>query len=490
MHKFYLGEVRRQVAVGVTAMGCFIVLVYIGSSGRHVWMTPAEGAVLTPLADGMVGGIFIAGAACAALVGWRRHAGSGWTVATGALLAAQSLLVTLLALQSSPPRELIAVAPLLAAAVAGFLVVAGALTGLRRVVHVVDDCFAVGLGLGLVAAGHVLLQFPMARPPSTAMQALIGVLIATHVAAAALVLRQRVLSPSKARLVVGTVLIVSTVLLVHVGSISGPVTDTAVSLLLAAVGAAWLSLAWVDLRQALEDDRRRINSFEHVFVSATREQREHLHELRSTLAGLVSGSELLDSPDMPAETRERLWGSVRRELARMERLLSGQDAPATDIDLDEALGLILDLQRLKGRHVEFHGIGNGDAVRARLDSLSEVVNILMDNAVKHGSTDRSLVEVVRRDDETVDITVTDFGRGIPREQRAQIFEWGRRGNSQSPGEGIGLHVAQRLMTEDGGTLQLADRPGAGSSFVISLPAVRRSTENVVTVGGGHVRTSC
>jgi signal transduction histidine kinase len=162
----------------------------------------------------------------------------------------------------------------------------------------------------------------------------------------------------------------------------------------------------------------------------------------------------------------------------MDRLLSGKVDDATDIDLDEALTMILDLQRLKGREVEFRS--HGDVVRARFDALAEVVNILMDNAVNHGGTDRSIVEVVRRDDETVDITVTDFGRGIPEDQKAKIFDWGRRG-SDSTGEGIGLNVAQRLMTEDGGSLRLADTQGSGSCFVISLPAARRSPENDLTV---------
>jgi signal transduction histidine kinase len=156
--------------------------------------------------------------------------------------------------------------------------------------------------------------------------------------------------------------------------------------------------------------------------------------------------------------------------------------PPTDIDLDDALTLILDLQRLKGRHVEFHS--NGDAVHARFDALAEVVNILMDNAATHGGSEASVVEVVRRDEETVDITVSDFGRGIPVDERAQVFEWGRRG-SGSPGEGIGLHLARRLMTEDGGSLRLADQQGAGSSFVISLPAARRSSENLVTMEDRH-----
>ncbi len=487
MHKISVGEVRSQFAGGARTMGFFIVLVYIGSSGHRGWTTSPEAAQLTPLADGMVSGIFVAGAAAAALVGWRRYGGarSGWTVGTGALVAAQSLVITLLALQSSPPRGVVAHVALLAAAGAGFLVVTSVLLGLHRIVDVVDDCFAAGLGMGLVAAGHVLLQFPIAYPPAGAIGVLIGVLIATHLAVVALVLGQRVLAARTAGLMVVTFLVVSAGLLVHVSGSGGPAAETVMSLLRAAVGAAWLSLAWVDLRRASEEDRRRIASFEHVFISSTREQREHLHELRSTLAGLVCGSALLDSPDMPAETRERLWASVRRELGRMERLLSTENDPVTDIDLDEALGLILDLQRLKGRHVELHS--NGDVVRARLDSLAEVVNILIDNSVHHGSTNKSVVKVERRDAETVDITVTDFGRGIPQEQRAQIFDWGKRGR-HSPGEGIGLHVAQRLMTEDGGALRLADREGAGSSFVISLPAARRSSENDMSEEGAHVRS--
>ena len=250
----------------------------------------------------------------------------------------------------------------------------------------------------------------------------------------------------------------------------------------AAGGAVWLCVGWVTVRRTLTEERRRFTSVQQVLASTTRDQRERMHELRSTVAGLVSGSALLDSPEVSPEARRRLLDSVRRELDRMDRLLSGHPVAPTDIDLDDALTLILDLQRLKGRHVEFRS--NGDVVHARFDALAEVVNILMDNAATHGGSDASVVEVVRRDEETVDITVSDFGRGIPVDERAQVFEWGRRG-SDSPGEGIGLHLARRLMTEDGGSLRLADQQGSGSSFVISLPAARRSSENFVTTEDRH-----
>jgi signal transduction histidine kinase len=290
------------------------------------------------------------------------------------------------------------------------------------------------------------------------------------------VLRRQALPRPTSWLLVLTVLVVGVGLGVHAIGLTGTGWDVAGSVTRAAAGAAWLGIAWVSIRRSLDEDRRRIHTYQQALASTTRDQRERMHELRSTVAGLVSGSALLDSPEVPSEMRERLWCSVRRELDRMERLLSGHEDTATDLDLDDALSMILDLQRLKGRRVEFHS--NGDVVHARFDALSEVVNILMDNAVTHGGTDSSLVEVVRRDEETVDITVTDFGRGIPADQRTEIFEWGRRG-TDSPGEGIGLHLAQRLMTEDGGSLRLAEtaKKGVGSSFVISLPAARRSPEN-------------
>jgi signal transduction histidine kinase len=481
---FFRGDPRHWCRMGITGLASFLVLVWIGSGTGHPWWAPPSASAVPSLGEGVVSGVFVAAAGCAAMVTWRKHAGAmaGWIVATGALVAGQALAVTLVALNSEAPRGAAVQLVLLAAGLAGMLGVVVPLLVPERVRRVVDETFVIGLGLGLVAAGHLLLQFPRTQPPSPAMQLLIGVLLCTHLLSAVLVLQQRVASRPLAGLLLTTVGVVVLGQLVPPTGLAGGAVDAGLWLARMAVGAAWLGVAWAGLRRSLEEERRRIDSFEHVLVDSTREQRERLHELRSMVAGLVSGSTLLDREDLTPEVRERLWASVRRELGRMERMLTGSEAPTSDLRLDDALNQILDLQRLKGRHVELHA--TGDVVRARFDALSEVLNILVDNAAKHGGTDESLVEVVRRDEETVDITVTDFGRGIPREQRPEIFEWGRRGR-ESRGEGIGLNLAQRLMSEAGGSLRLADREGAGSSFVISLPAARRSPENDLTMEDGR-----
>ena len=81
--------------------------------------------------------------------------------------------------------------------------------------HVVDDGFAIGLGMGLVAAGHLLLAFPMATPPAGLMQVVVAVLVSTHVAATALVLRQRALARPIAWLLVATVPAIGLEIYIH-----------------------------------------------------------------------------------------------------------------------------------------------------------------------------------------------------------------------------------------------------------------------------------
>lgn len=464
-------EVPGQRATsGLLGLALFGVLIGLGSGLTPVVRDASDLGVLPSLGGGFVGGVFSGGAAFASFVNWRRHSGTwaGWRLATGGLIACQSLAVALVALAAPPPRSTAAFALLLATAVAGLVAVVLPLVGRRRMAHARDEGCGLALGLGLMASAYLLLHLPMATPTPRPALAVVVVLLLTHVAAVALVLREGRLP---ARMEVLLALSVTVVAAGLVSTATTPTTggwDAVIHVVRAGVGAAWLAIAWTSVRATIEMDRRRAQAAEEEIPRTSREQRERMHELRSTIAGLVTGSAMLDNPDVPVETRQRLLESVRHELDRMDRLLSGKTGDVTELDLDTTLGPILDLQRLKGRDIEVHG--SGDVVLARYDALAEVLNILVDNASTHGGVDRSRVEVVRHDD-TVDILVSDQGSGIPEDQRAHIFEWGRHG-ADSPGEGIGLHLAQRLVAEDGGSLRLAEHQGPGSSFVITLPAVR------------------
>lgn len=447
---------HQRVGAAVVFAAAFAVLVWTGGGSSELTTT---GRASRSAVDGLVSGIFVAGAVIAALHGGRGH--------------------------DRPRTGLVAA-----------LGVTAALGHTRRERCVADVRVAMGMGLGLLAAGHLTLTLPIpiASPVTTTMEALVWLAVTTQAAAVALVVA--VVPRRTVALLAATASVVSSLLLLRITPLAGSLLDLLLSLGLAAVGAAWLAVFWLALPRAAERSVQRApDEIDRAAVASSRDQREQLHELRSTVAGLVSGSALIEDPAVPLDVRFHMWESVRSELDRMQRLLTSHDRPACAIDLDEVLSPVLDMQRSKGRRVELHT--SGDQVQGRHDALAEVVNILLDNAATHGGCDTSRVDVVRRDDDTVDISVTDDGRGVPDELRDHIFDWGDR-REDSPGEGIGLSLARRLVSRDGGTLRLvpareasgSTREASGSTFVISLPAVRRSEENFISEGDPHVTRRC
>ena len=126
--------------------------------------------------------------------------------------------------------------------------------------------------------------------------------------------------------------------------------------------------------------------------------------------------------EIAIEARLRMWESVRRELARMQRLLSDETRPVAPVDLDEALKVILEVQRLKGREVEFHTDRRHrpGAVRLARGGRQHPARQRR-RARRHGEQRRRGRPSRRR---TVDITVTDNGSGIPDQERERIFLWG------------------------------------------------------------------
>jgi two-component system sensor histidine kinase MprB len=69
--------------------------------------------------------------------------------------------------------------------------------------------------------------------------------------------------------------------------------------------------------------------------------------------------------------------------------------------------------------------------------------------------------------------VADRGSGIPEADLPHIFDRFRRGQNreETPGSGIGLWIARRLVEMQDGTLTASNRSGGGATFTIWLPQV-------------------
>jgi signal transduction histidine kinase len=110
------------------------------------------------------------------------------------------------------------------------------------------------------------------------------------------------------------------------------------------------------------------------------------------------------------------------------------------------------------------------------DRLGQVFTNLLSNAIKY-SPDAETVEMdLSASEDAVMVRIRDHGLGIPREQRAKIFERFYRvsGPRQKaiPGLGMGLYIVAEIVKHHGGIITVDSAVGKGSTFTVTLPLAR------------------
>lgn len=101
--------------------------------------------------------------------------------------------------------------------------------------------------------------------------------------------------------------------------------------------------------------------------------------------------------------------------------------------------------------------------------LRELVDHLMQNAVKFTLKGRITLGFELTDGEHVRIWVKDTGKGIAEADKERIFERFVKVDEYIPGTGLGLSVAKSHATSLGGSIGVESRPGEGSTFWVDLP---------------------
>lgn len=201
---------------------------------------------------------------------------------------------------------------------------------------------------------------------------------------------------------------------------------------------------------------------------------ERLHDLRNAVGALRTADSTLRryAGHLDDQARNHLADALTAELSRLQTLIEPSRRPSSsDFALEEAIAPIAEVERSYGATIDLRLGGvraNGDAV-----AVGQVVQNLLVNSRHYAANSPVLVTAESLADR-VEVKVEDFGPGIPEHERRSIFTRGTRGTTSegTAGDGIGLFVAARLMTEMGGNLRLADTGDSrGACFVLELPAV-------------------
>ncbi|MFO1077610.1 MAG: HAMP domain-containing sensor histidine kinase [Planctomycetota bacterium] len=210
------------------------------------------------------------------------------------------------------------------------------------------------------------------------------------------------------------------------------------------------------------------------------------HELRTPLTALSLKAEMLAHGDVPedrvADYVHALHGDVRRLTDQVERILDfgrlERGAPLRRVRTPARTVLARGLRegrpalRLVRQHLDVCAARVLPALDADVDVLGRALRNLLENAAKYAPPGSTIAVRAFADGRDLVVEVADTGPGVPAAERAAVFQPFVRASTASaaiPGSGLGLALVAAAAKAHGGRVEVADRPGGGAVFTLSLP---------------------
>jgi two-component system phosphate regulon sensor histidine kinase PhoR len=237
-----------------------------------------------------------------------------------------------------------------------------------------------------------------------------------------------------------------------------------------------------------QSEARRIDRMRADFIANAS------HELRTPLASISGFIETLRGParNDPA-AREQFLQIMQNQTGRMARLIDDLLSlsrlemkpylkPGTEVDLRQTIDSVIDslgpLARENSVAIERDFAEGPLDVPGDRDELFQVFENLLENACKYGqSGGRVTVAIARSDADPepgIDVTIRDYGHGIPEEHIPRITERFYRvdvENSRTQkGTGLGLSIVKHILTRHNARLSIKSEVGKGAAFSVHLPA--------------------
>ena len=170
---------------------------------------------------------------------------------------------------------------------------------------------------------------------------------------------------------------------------------------------------------------------------------------------------------------ERLSGMVE-ELLDFSRLQSGRlKLSLTKLDLvaelSDAVLMFTERARQEQIRLDYDEPMDILPIMGDANRLRQVFVNILDNALKYSDAGDSITVVVLRQENNAVITIQDTGIGIAPTDLPKIKTRFYKANATRRGSGIGLAVADEIVTMHGGSLELDSQEGVGTRVTITLP---------------------
>lgn len=212
------------------------------------------------------------------------------------------------------------------------------------------------------------------------------------------------------------------------------------------------------------------------------------HDLRSPLGAIIMSSHFMLETGELKEPHLTLTSRISSSADRMQKMIGdlldftrsrlggGIPIERAEMSIDKAVHDVV--EEITAAHpdrtikLDARGGSKGNWDCAR---ISQVLSNLVGNAVEHGEPGGTIEVNVAGDDEEVTIAVHNLGPPIPPEQLNGIF--GAMKNTAAASSaagapehlGLGLYIAERIVTAHGGNMRVESTKDAGTTFTVHLP---------------------
>ncbi|MEV5413373.1 ATP-binding protein [Thermopolyspora sp. NPDC052614] len=231
-----------------------------------------------------------------------------------------------------------------------------------------------------------------------------------------------------------------------------------------------------------QTERRRVEAVRRDFVANVS------HELKTPVGALSLLAETVqDAADDP-EAVKRFAGRMQHEAARLtylvqdlitlSRIQGGEAIPAPGaVEVDEAVHEAIDRCNTRAAAKDIT-LASGGTEGLRIwgdeDLLVTALRNLIDNAVAYSPEHTRVVVSARAAGDSVEVSVSDQGIGIPESAQQRIFERFFRVDAArsraTGGTGLGLAIVKHVAVAHGGEVTVWSKEGSGSTFTLKLPA--------------------
>lgn len=213
------------------------------------------------------------------------------------------------------------------------------------------------------------------------------------------------------------------------------------------------------------------------------------HEIRNPLGTITNSMELLKDFRISQEERRELLEILEREVNRLNHIVSdtldfarARSSRRQLFDLASLVHEVLQRARAKApeAYIKCRSETDLPLIGGDPHQLQQAIWNVVDNALDAIQHDGAVDVRLRYDDPWIVLCIRDTGPGIPPEIEREIFK--PFFSTKPEGTGLGLCIAQRIVSNHGGRIEIASRPGRGTCVSIRLPCADASARPQTSVG--------